>query len=629
MKQALILAGGKGTRLTNIDKNIPKPMVGILGKPLLQYQIELCRKHGFTNIFILIHHKGGVIKKYFGDGEKLKVKITYKEEKYPRGTAGAVIDLYEELDNDFLVLYGDTFLDIDLKTFFKLHIGKKVDATLFVHPNSHPYDSDLIELDKNNLIKKIHPYPHKKSGYRPNLVNAALYAINKKCLDTKLDGNESSDFAKDFFPRLLENQGKIIGYKSQEYIKDIGTPERLDSVIKDIENNKVEKLSSTNKKVAVFLDRDGTINKEIGHINDPKQIELINGAAKGIKQINNAGMLAVVITNQAVIARGECTEQQLKEIHNKVETKIGKHGSYLDHIYYCPHHPDSGFKGEVKKLKINCECRKPNTGLFIKAKKEMGIDLNESWMIGDSTSDILAANNLGMKNILINTGLAGRDYKYAIAPDYVFFDLKSAIDWIVTDHPILKIKAESFLQKIENKRFIFIGGLARSGKSTWAQVLKESLSTKNNNDVHKISLDSWLIPQKDRTEGNIFNRFNMKNINNFIKRVSNQNKKDITIDLPYYDRINRDYSPKSIQYTIKPKDTLIIEGVPALCLDDKCLNKFNFFVEYPENLRKERMMIDYQWRNTQKSDFENLYNERLSDEIPYIHKSKSKADLVL
>ena len=105
---------------------------------------------------------------------------------------------------------------------------------MFVHPNSHPYDSDLIELDKNNLIKKIHPYPHKKSGYRQNLVNAALYAINKKCLDKKLDGNECSDFAKDFFPHLLENQGKIIGYKSQEYIKDIGTPERLDSVIKDI-----------------------------------------------------------------------------------------------------------------------------------------------------------------------------------------------------------------------------------------------------------------------------------------------------------------------------------------------------------------------------------------------------------
>ncbi len=629
MKQALILAGGKGTRLTNIDKNIPKPMVEILGKPLLQYQIELCRKYGFTNIFILIHHKGDVIKKYFGDGEKLKVKITYKEEKYPRGTAGAVIDLYEALDNDFLVLYGDTFLDIDLKTFFKLHLEKKVDATLFVHPNSHPYDSDLIELDNNNLIKKIHPYPHKKSGYKQNLVNAALYAINKECLDTKLDDNQSSDFAKDFFPSLLENQGKIIGYKSQEYIKDIGTPDRLDAVIKDIENNKVEKLSSTNKKVAIFLDRDGTINKEIGHINDPKQIELINGAAEGIKQINNAGILAVVISNQAVIARGECTEEQLKEIHNKVETKIGEHGSYLDNIYYCPHHPDSGYKGEVKKLKINCECRKPNTGLFLKAKKEMDIDLNESWMIGDSTSDILAANNLGMKNILINTGLAGRDYKYAIAPDYVFFDLKSAIDWIITDHPILKIKVESFLQKIENKRFIFIGGLARSGKSTWAQVLKESLSEKNNNDVHKISLDSWLIPKKDRTGGNIFNRFNMEKINDFIKRVSNQNKKDINIDLPYYDRINRDYSPKNIRYKIKPTDTLIIEGVPALCLEDKDLNRFNFFVEYPENLRKKRMMIDYQWRNTQKSDFEKLYNERLSDEIPFIHKTKSKADLVL
>ncbi len=629
MKQALILAGGKGTRLSNIDKNIPKPMVEISGKPLLLYQIELCRKFGFTNIYILIHHKGDVIKKYFGDGEKFKVKITYQEEKFPRGTAGAVIDLYEELDNDFLVLYGDTFLDIDLKTFFKSHIEKRVDATLFVHPNSHPYDSDLIELDTNNFIKKIHPYPHKSSEYKQNLVNAALYAINKKCLDIKLDDNESPDFAKDFFPQLLINKGKIIGYKSQEYIKDIGTPDRLDAVIKDLENNKVQKLSSSNKKIAIFLDRDGTINKEIGHISHPQQIELINGAAEGIKQINNSGLLAVVMTNQAVIARGECTEQQLKEIHNKIETNLGENGSYLDHIYYCPHHPDSGFKGEVKKLKINCTCRKPNTGLFMKAKKEMNIDLNQSWMIGDSTSDILAAKNLGMKNILINTGLAGRDYKYAVVPDYIFFDLQSGLEWIIKEHIILKVKAEHFIQKIKDKRFIFIGGLARSGKSTWAQVIKESLSTENNNAIHKISLDSWLLPKDERTEGNIFNRFNMDGINDFIKKVSNQNKQDVIIDLPNYDRINMDYSPKSISYRIKPNDTLIIEGVPALCIEDKDLEKFSFFIECEEDVRKERMKIDYQWRKIQKSNFENLYNERLSDEIPYIKKSKSKADLVL
>ena len=112
--------------------------------------------------------------------------------------------------------------------------------------------------------------------------------------------------------------------------------------------------------------------------------------AEAIKLINKSGYLVVVVTNQPVIARGEVTESELQLIHNKMETELGTEGAYLDAIYYCPHHPDKGFEGEIERLKIECDCRKPKPGMFFRAAEDFNIDLCSSWMIGDSENDILA-----------------------------------------------------------------------------------------------------------------------------------------------------------------------------------------------------------------------------------------------
>jgi len=629
MKQAILLAGGKGTRLNTLSIDTPKPMVQIFDRPLIQYQVELCKKFGFDDIHILIHYRGNVIREYLGDGRKFDLKITYHKERTLRGTAGAVLEILDKLSDVFLVIYADTFLNVNLEKFYLSHQTNKSDATLFIHPNNHPYDSDLIELDEDGYIKHIHQYPHTSEIWMQNLVNAALYVINKKTLIGDYSLLKINDFAKDLFPKLLDEKKKLFAYISSEYIKDIGTPDRLNDLLLDIKSNKVDKLSSSIKKQAIFLDRDGVLNSEVGHIKRPKELKMIEGVAEGIKKINDNGSLAVIVTNQPVVARGDCSEIELKNINNKLETLLGRDSAYLDAIYYCPHHPESGHKGEISALKIKCNCRKPNTGLLSQATKNMNISLSNSWLIGDTTTDILTAQKFGIKSILLRTGFAGQDYKYSVVPDYTFFDFNSAIDWIVKEHRQTINIMEKYIENIVDKKLLFIGGLARSGKTTWAQIIKEALKVNTTKNIHKINLDSWLIPKNERTKGNVLKRYDMKRINAFIKTINQKQKDKVVVNLPIYDRIKRNHSSKTIKYIIEPRDIVILEGVPALYIEINTSDDFSFYVECNETLRKTRMQVDYRWRKTEVESFNNIYNSREIDESPIIKKSKLRADAII
>ena len=184
---------------------------------------------------------------------------------------------------------------------------------------------------------------------------------------------------------------------------------------------------------AIFLDRDGTLNIEVGHLSNAEDLELIKGAEKAISLINKSNFKAIIVTNQPVVARGECTIDELNNIHNKLETLLGYQSSYIDRIYFCPHHPHSGFENEVKSLKGTCNCRKPNTGMLDRSKRELNIDFSTSWFIGDSTADIKTAENCGMRSILVKTGEAGKDGKYEINPDFVMKDVLSAVEYILED----------------------------------------------------------------------------------------------------------------------------------------------------------------------------------------------------
>jgi D,D-heptose 1,7-bisphosphate phosphatase len=211
-----------------------------------------------------------------------------------------------------------------------------------------------------------------------------------------------TDLDRDILKKLLLVCGFYV-YKTPEYIKDMGTPDRYKQVSVDIENGLVKKRNLSLPQKAVFLDRDGTINKSNGFINNPDQFELLDGVAEAIRGINQSGFLAIVITNQPVIARGEASLEDLQLIHNKMEAELGKHGAFIDDIFFCPHHPDKGFPGEKIEFKIECECRKPKPGLILQAAGKYNIDLTRSFMVGDSMADVQAGNLAGCKSVLLST----------------------------------------------------------------------------------------------------------------------------------------------------------------------------------------------------------------------------------
>ena len=394
--KVVIIAGGKGTRIASIADEIPKAMIPVNGKPVIEYQVELAKRYGFVEFLFIIGYLGEQIEEYFGDGSKWGVKITYFKETQALGTAGALTYMKEDLQEDFFVFYGDIVMDIDMEKMLSYHLENKSDATLLIHPNDHPYDSDIVEVEENGRVKKICNKPHPAGFISRNLVNAALFIFSPKVLN-HIETGVKSHIEKDVLPKCLNAGLNLFGYNSPEYIKDMGTPERYQKVCEDVISGKVSRLNWKYKRPAVFLDRDGIISKEINLLHNAEQLELIEGAGEALKYINEKGFLAIVVTNQPVIARNLCTLDELNFIHAKLETMLGEKHAYLNAIYFCPHHPHGGYPEERKEYKIKCECRKPAPGMLLQAVKDWNIDISESIMIGDRENDVLAGENAGVK----------------------------------------------------------------------------------------------------------------------------------------------------------------------------------------------------------------------------------------
>jgi D-glycero-D-manno-heptose 1,7-bisphosphate phosphatase len=402
------MAGGKGMRISSVVSDIPKPMIEIGNKPVLEHEIECLREQGFTDILMTVSYLGNVIMDYFGDGsgkssstgKPFGVNIEYFFEKEPLGNGGALFRMKEKLIEDFLLLNADSLFDVDFNRFVAFHKAHGGLVTLFTHPNSHPYDSGLIIADDNGLVQQWLTKEDDRPEFYRNRVNAGLHVISPQILETEIDTSKI-DLDRQLL-KPLSGTGKMFCYDSPEYVKDMGTPERYVSVCNDFIMGRVKEKNLKNKQKAVFLDRDGIINKYVGFLRDVDEFELIDGVAEAIKKINVSGYLAIIVTNQPVIARGEVSIIQLKKIHNKMETLLGKEGAYVDAIYYCPHHPHKGYVGEISEYKIECECRKPKPGMLLKAAKDFNIDLSQSWMVGDGENDIIAGFKAGCKSVLVN-----------------------------------------------------------------------------------------------------------------------------------------------------------------------------------------------------------------------------------
>jgi len=437
IKHVAIIAGGRGDRLISVVRELPKVLVPVGGKPVLQHQLELAAAAGVEHATLFAGYLSEQIIEFTGDGSRFGIHVQVLTENEPLGNAGALLQSLDHLPEHFFVFYGDLMLAVDLQRLQKRHFDCKADFTMMVHPNDHPQDSDLVETDENDWVTAIHACPHPADRFFRNLVNAALYAVRREALRPWVGVVGKKDFTRTIVSGLAANGGRVLAYRTDEYLKDMGTPGRLQKVEADWQAGKIQLHKSDRRHPAIFLDRDGTLNVEKGHLQRPEELELLPCVGAALKAFRQAGYRLVVLTNQPVIARGEATEADVAAIHRKLEWELGKAGAYLDAIYVCPHHPDRGFAGERSELKIRCECRKPGTKLFEQACHDLQLDPTSSWMIGDQTRDIEMARRVGLPSILISTGSGGSDKQFSATPDSIASDLMAAFDFVLQQRELI------------------------------------------------------------------------------------------------------------------------------------------------------------------------------------------------
>jgi D,D-heptose 1,7-bisphosphate phosphatase len=598
LMQAVILAGGQGTRLKQLTAVMPKPMVKIGNKPLLEHQIILLRENNIHDIIILVNHLKESIISYFDDGKKWGVSISYFEEVEPLGTVGGIKAIESKLQSDFLVLYGDVMLDMDIARLQKFHQEKKSEATLVLHPNDHPYDSDLVDVNEEGKITAFHPKPHTGNRYYRNLVNAGAYIFSTRIFDF-IERNKKADFGRDIFPEIYD-QIRMYGYNTSEYLKDMGTPDRWEKVTHDYENGKVSRKSYRHPQRAIFLDRDGVLNPDKNLIARTEDYELFPHTAKAIKKINESDYLAVVVTNQSVVARNLCTEEELRVIHNKLDTLLGLEHAKLDALYYCPHHPDKGYPEENLKYKIECDCRKPKPGMLLWGARDLNIDLKKSFMIGDDQRDIEAGNRAGVTTIGIMNGNGLKKTKSV--PDYYFSNLAEACNFIIDDpYGGAATKAIAAFDASTQRPFIIVvDGPARAGKSTLAAYLQKRFSL-NGYSAVKIDAAHW----KD-DEGEI------RTINDDLKRIL----KGEVVKLP------------GASYCYEGQNVIIIEGSESLEIPVPEKGRFRIFINSNFANIRARVLDFYRWKGWEEERIQKVLN-RAEKEFKTINQYQSLADEIV
>lgn len=631
MRQAVILAGGQGTRLASRLDGAPKPLVKIAGTPLLERQLVLLADHGVEHVLVMANYRTDALAAFCSSLQFPAMQVDIVADTGgPRGTAGAVYDAAHLLAPTFLVLYGDTLFDVDLHRFWRSHLDARRDfgalGSLFLHPNDHPHDSDLVDIDQRGAVRAFHSKPHQPGEWHRNLVNAALYILDRDLVANIAIGPGIVDFGRDLFPAALAQNVPLHGYVSFEYIKDIGTPARLDRAEADLLSGKVARNRLDQPQKAVFLDRDGTLNRPAGHIASPASLELINGVGDAIARLNHAEYRCVMTTNQPVLARGECDAAGLDQIHAKLETLLGQRGAYLDASYVCPHHPDAGFPGEVAALKIVCDCRKPAPGMVLRAKDELGIDLAQSWFVGDSAADIGAAQATGVRSILVRTGHVIATM-LSTEPDYEVADLPSAVDLILDLHQPLRTMLQPIVASLATGMTVRVAGQACQGKSLIASVLREMLVERGRPVAH-VRLDRWLLAAGQGKPGAAAkDRYDWP-------RVLDQlgpwfAGQDLETVIPCHrpdGSIGTDVAP----LRLARDGVLIVDGSFAFDVaPDSGRRGINLFVDGDESLRANRVVAECRRRGLTQGEAESLYAAQCTDEFSAIENQRGRADYVL
>ncbi len=399
IEQGVVIAGGLGTRLKEFLPNSPKCLNRVGDFTLIEQTCKVFSESGIKRLHLLLGHLSeAIVSEIPALGSKYNLEITYSVEKNLLGTGGSLLSSMHLLDDQFLLTYGDLYLDIDLKYLCTHFVKSGYDFAQLIHPTNHMHDSDLVKIDSDSNIVGYSLKPRKTEHPVRNRANSGVYVFKKDIFSKFSSQDNRVDLDREILPNLISEGKRGLAVRNMGYVRDAGTIERISKIEKDIRSG----LTKSRRKPAIFLDRDGTINISRGYISRPEQIELYEDIPTAIRRFNDLGYWVIVITNQPVIARGEASFSDIETIHARIDNILGDSGAYIDDYFVCPHHPHSGYKGEVSSLKFACDCRKPNTGLLIEAMNSYPIDTTNSIFLGDSEIDMIAAERMKIAGILIS-----------------------------------------------------------------------------------------------------------------------------------------------------------------------------------------------------------------------------------
>jgi len=404
-----LLVGGLGTRLRPLTYNIPKPLVRMNKKPFLFYLLSYLSSLGIKEIILLVGYKADAIRRYCKDGKKWGLKITYSEEKKPLGTGGALLNAFNSTDRPILLLNGDSYFNLDLKKFIQFHRKRKALVTIYALEGDLAEKGALV-LEKNGRIRRF--LEKQKTGF--GLFNAGAYIFDPKAIKemhsmwTKSKIQKTFSIEKDIFP-IFAAKKKLFAYVGRSYFLDIGTPESILRAKEFFKNKE-------NGSPAIFIDRDGVINKyRTDYVKTPEEFVFEENAIRGLKELSKLGTPMFIVTNQSAVGRKIITKRMLTKIHKKMISAFIKNNIKINGIFVCPHKPED-----------KCHCRKPKPGMLFEIQKKFGIDLSSSYLISDSSADIMMGNSVGCTTILLKKGLRGKDGLNKPNPSFFADDLLHA-----------------------------------------------------------------------------------------------------------------------------------------------------------------------------------------------------------
>ena len=386
VQQAVFLVGGRGTRLGHLAKETPKPLMEIEpDRRFLDYILENTARQGFTEILLLAGHLGEQVEARYNGMRVRGANVSVIREHAPQGTGGALRLAADRLDSVFLLANGDSYFDINIRA-LAAGLPTKAAARLALREVPDPGRYGSVVLENETVVRFLEKDPHMAG---PALINGGIYVLRREFAES-VTGPCSIE--SDIFPELAAT-GRLEGKAFDGYFLDIGLPETLSQA-------KLE-LPLQRERQCVFLDRDGVLNADSGYTHQPEDLVWIAGAREAVRYLNDRGCLVIVITNQAGIAKGYYTEEDMHRFHHAMTIGLAAEGAHIDDWYHCPYHG----AGIVAPFAVaDHPDRKPNPGMILKALADWPVQRQGSFVVGDRESDLEAARREGLQGHLFDGG---------------------------------------------------------------------------------------------------------------------------------------------------------------------------------------------------------------------------------